>query len=326
MPPAPSRLTFRPLSGPGELDLFRRLSYVLDHELADDLATGLRLPEWMWIALDGERVVARAAWWTNAPGGEPLALDFFDLDDALPAPERIEIGVRLLERATEAVVPAGAQRPEYGRFVPPDWREDPVAREVVGARIAAVEATGARMLVERLRLEWRAGTPVPGDSGRLVFRPVTGREDLLALMTPVMEGTLDAHGQEDLASGLDARAAAEKHYDEELAGYSTPMAWWRIAELPTGEPVGFVIPARNNYHPIIAYIGVLPARRGHGYIDDLLAEGTRVLAAEGVDRIRAATDLGNVPMAKSFDRLGYVNFERAFHMVWDAEKSGERTG
>ncbi|MDX3341777.1 GNAT family N-acetyltransferase [Streptomyces sp. ATCC51928] len=326
MPPAPSRLTIRPLSGPGELDLFRRLSYVLDHELADDLATGRRLPEWMWVALDGGRVVARAAWWTNAPGGEPLALDFFDLDDALPAPERIEIGVRLLERATEAVVPAGARRPEYGRFVPPDWREDPVAREAVGARIAAVEATGARMLVERLRLEWRAGTPVPGDSGRLVFRPVTGREDLLALMTPVMEGTLDAHGQEDLASGLDTRAAAEKHYDEELAGYSTPMAWWRIAELPTGEPVGFVIPARNNYHPIIAYIGVLPARRGHGYIDDLLAEGTRVLAAEGVDRIRAATDLGNVPMAKSFDRLGYVNFERAFNMVWDAEKSEERTG
>lgn len=40
-------------------------------------------------------------------------------------------------------------------------------------------------------------------------------------MTPVMEGTLDAHGQEDLASGLSARKAAEKHYDEELAEYTT---------------------------------------------------------------------------------------------------------
>lgn len=177
MPPAPSRLTIRPLSGPGELDLFRRLSYVLDHKLADDLAAGRRLPEWMWVALDGERVVARAAWWTNAPGGEPLALDFFDLDDALPAPERVGIGVRLLETATAAVVPAGAQRPEYGRFVPPDWREDPAVREAVGARIAAAEATGARMLVERLRLEWRAGTPVmeapPTPAGRRTWRPAS---------------------------------------------------------------------------------------------------------------------------------------------------------
>ncbi|WP_392673371.1 GNAT family N-acetyltransferase [Streptomyces sp. LN785] len=312
----PSALTVRPLTGPDELALFCRLSYVLDHELADDLATGRRRPEWMWVALRGDRVVARIAWWSQG-GDIPLALDFFDLDDTLPEPERTETGLRLLEEATAAVVPAGVPRPEYGRFVPPDWREDPVARDLVEARIRVMERTGARMLVERLRLEWRAGTPVPADSGRLRFRPVAGREDLLALMTPVMEGTLDAHGQEDLASGLSAREAAEKHYDEELGTYGTPRAWWRVAELPDGEPVGFVVPARNNYNPIIAYIGVLPARRGHGYIDDLLTEGTRVLAAQdGVERIRAATDLGNVPMAKSFARLGYVNFERAFNMVW----------
>lgn len=314
---APLGLTVRPISGPEELGLFRRLSYVLDHELAEDLATGRRRPEWMWVALRGDRVVARIAWWSK-DGKEPLFLDFFDLDDTLPEPERGEAGLRLLEAATAAVVPAGGPRPEYGRFVPPDWREDPAARDVVEARVRVMERTGARMLVERLRLEWRAGTPVPADSGRLRFRPVAGREDLLALMAPVMEGTLDAHGQQDMASGLSAREAAEKHYDEELAHYSTPQEWWRVAELPDGEPVGFVIPARNSYNPIIAYIGVLPAHRGHGYIDELLAEGTRVLAGQdGVERVRAATDLGNVPMAKSFARLGYVNFERAFDMVWD---------
>ncbi|MEV7402457.1 GNAT family N-acetyltransferase [Streptomyces sp. NPDC091267] len=315
MPDAPPELTVRPLTGPQELDLFCRLSYVLDHELANDLAAGRRRPEWMWVALRGERVVARIAWW-SMDGEVPLLLDCFDLDGTLPGSE--EAGLRLLETATAAVVPAGAPRPEYGRYVPPDWREDPVVRDAVEARIRIMERTGARMLVERLRLEWRAGTPVPDGSGRLRFRPVAGREDLLTLMTPVMEGTLDAHGRRDLATGLSAREAAEKHYDEELANYTTPQEWWRVAELPDGEPVGFVVPARNSYHPIIAYIGVLPAHRGHRYIDDLLAEGTRVLAGqEGVERIRAATDLGNVPMAKSFERLGYVNFERALDMVWD---------
>ncbi|MFG2333319.1 GNAT family N-acetyltransferase [Streptomyces sp. NPDC048604] len=312
-------LVLRPLSGPEELDLFLGLSYVLDDELAGDLETGRRLPEWMWVALRDGRVVARLAWWTKARGGEPMFLDFFDLDAALPEEERSAIGLRLLLTATAAVVPAGAQRPEFGRFLPADWREDDAVRAELETLFAVLEKSGARPLVERLRLEWQPGTPVPEPSGRLVFRPVRDREDLVALMTPVMEGTLDAHGQADLASGLSAREAAELQYDEELAQYTTPREWWRIAELPgTGEPVGFVIPARNNYHPIIAYIGVLPAHRGKGYIDEVLREGTAVLAAQDVPRIRAATDVGNVPMARSFARAGYTTFQRAIDFVWDA--------
>ncbi|MGW5776734.1 GNAT family N-acetyltransferase [Streptomyces sp. NPDC003863] len=317
--PSTTDLVIRPLAGPEELDLFLRLTYSLDHELADDLATGRRLPAWMWVALDGDRLLGRLSWWTHTAGVDPQALDFFDLSPELSAEERAEVGLRLLETATAAVIPAGAPRPEFGRFIPADWRELPEARSVLESVFSVLERTGARPLVERLRLEWRPGTPVPEPKGRLEFRPVRDREDLLALMTPVMEGTLDAHGQADLASGLSVREAAELHFDEELANYSSPREWWRIAELPgSGEPVGFVVPARNNYHHTIAYIGVLPARRGHGYVDDILAEGTRILAAAEVPRIRAATDLGNVPMAASFARAGYVAFEHAINYVWDA--------
>ncbi|MEV4428735.1 GNAT family N-acetyltransferase [Streptomyces sp. NPDC049602] len=312
-------LVIRPLAGPEELDLFLRLTYSLDHELADDLATGRRLPAWMWVALDGDRLLGRLAWWTHAAGGDPQALDFLDLAPELSAEERVEVGLRLLETATAAVIPAGVQRPEFGRFMPADWREVPETRSLLESLFSVLERTGARPLVERLRLEWRPGTPVPEPKGRLEFRPVRDREDLLALMTPVMEGTLDAHGRADLASGLSARAAAELHFDEELGAYSSPREWWQVAVLPeSGEPVGFVVPAKNNYHHTIAYIGVLPAHRGHGYSDDILAEGTRILAAADVPRIRAATDLGNVPMAASFARAGYVTFERAINYVWDA--------
>ncbi|MFD4947240.1 GNAT family N-acetyltransferase [Streptomyces sp. NPDC058239] len=311
-------MSYRPLTGPEEIDLFCRLSYVLDHELTEDFVNGCRRPEWAWVALDGDRLLARLAWWTTPGGDVPLQFDFFDIDDTLPRADRDEIGLRLFETATATVFPAGAKLPEYGRFVPPDWHEDPAAREVVESRTRVLESTGARLLVERLRLQWTPSSLLPESRGRLVFRPVANREDLLALMTPVMEGTLDAHGQADLASGLSPREAAEQHYDGEFAGFKSPHEWWRIAELPDGGgPVGFVVPARNSYHPIIAYIGVLPAHRGNGYIDEILAEGTRILAAEGVDRIRASTDLGNVPMAKSFARAGYVNFERSLNLVWD---------
>ncbi|MFI7131539.1 GNAT family N-acetyltransferase [Nonomuraea sp. NPDC050153] len=305
-------LTIRPITGREELDLFSRLPYVLNEELADDLAAGRRRPEWMWVALRDDHLLARAAWWGRAGVDTPFLLDILDLDD-----NRVDIGVRLLRSAMAEVVPAGARPPEYIRMVPPDWREGGVTRRVVEDRMLALERSGARLLVERLRLEWRPGTPIPEPTGRLAFRPVRDTEEILALMTEVLDGTLDAHSNADLTR-MSPREAAVRHYEDELAHYRSPRDWWRVATLPDGEPVGFVTPARNDYNPVIGYLAVLPAHRGNGYIDDILAEGTRILGAQDdVPRIRAATDLGNTPMANAFRRAGYVNFERTINMTWD---------
>ncbi|MGA5298555.1 GNAT family N-acetyltransferase [Nucisporomicrobium flavum] len=299
-------LHLRPLTGRAEIDLFNRLPYVLNREIAKDLDDGRRHLPWLWIALDSGRLVARAGFWAPPGQAVPMFLDVFDV-----APGHLDDGVRLL---TEAL--AHVPRPEeYTRFVPPCWRDDPDTRREVENRIAALERTGAKLFVERLRLQWQPGTPVPAPSGRLAFRPVTGPDELIALMTEVLDGTLDAHSRADLTR-MTAAEAARKQYDEELSRYSSPREWWRIGCLPDGRPAGFVIPAHNGYNPIIAYIGVVPGQRGNGYIDEVLAEGTRVLAAEGVPRIRAATDLGNVPMARAFARAGYEVVERQLDMVW----------
>ena len=134
-------------------------------------------------------------------------------------------------------------------------------------------------------------------------------------MTLVLDGTLDAHSRDSLTR-MTPRQAAQEQYHGELERYPSPHEWWRVATLPDGEPVGFVIPAHNDYNPIIAYLGVVPAHRGHGYAHDVLAAGTSVLARQGVPRIRAATDVGNAPMAAAFARAGYVIFERQIDMTW----------
>lgn len=302
-------LTVRPIAGREELDLFSRLPYVLNEELADDLTAGRRRPEWMWVALRGDHLLARAAWWSRTGDDTPFLLDVFDLDDS--APDRVDIGVRLLRTAMASVV--GTRPPEYLRDVPADWRA--TARSVVEDRMAALERTGASLFVERLRFQWHPGTPVPEPKGRLRFRPVRDTEEILTLMTRVLDGTLDAHSRADLTR-MSAREAAVRHYEDELAHYRSPREWWRVATLPGGDPVGFVTPARNNYNPIIGYIAVLPEHRGNGYIDDILTEGTRILAAQDVPRIRAATDLDNTPMANAFHRAGYDNIERTITMTW----------
>jgi RimJ/RimL family protein N-acetyltransferase len=303
-------LTIRPISGPDELSLFNALPYVLNHELADDLATGRRRAAWMWVAARGDRVVARIAWWGRESEPVPRLLDIFDLDDA--APDRRAVGERLVAAAMAAVVPADREPPEYLRLVPPDWQDDPAP---VDERMAILAGAGARPLVERLRFEWRPGTPLPEPRGRLGFRPPRDDGEMLDLMTEVLEGTLDGHFRNDLRT-MPPREVARRHFDDELAHYRSPRDWWLVGTLPGGEPVGFACPARNDYGPIVGYIAVRPAHRGKGYIDDLLGEATRLLAAQDAPRIRAATDVGNVPMARAFERAGYANFERVVTMVW----------
>ncbi len=141
------------------------------------------------------------------------------------------------------------------------------------------------------------------------------RTELIDLLSRALDGTLDAHSRSDLADKTPEQVAAAQ-YDEEFPGYKGPREWWRIATTPDGEPIGFVIPSRNAYNPIIAYLGVVPEHRGRGYVDEILAEGTRILAAQGVPRIRAATDVGNVPMARAFARLGYATLEHQLDMKW----------
>ena len=307
--------TIRPITGPDELDLFNRFPHPYNDELAGDLGDGHRRPGWLWIALRDGRVAARAAWWARPGDEHPRFLDILDLDDS-GRPETVDIAARLLSTAMAEVVPDGTCPPEYLQEVDPDWRAAPATRQATEDRMAVAARTGARLFVERLNLEWRPGTPVAPPTGRLSFRTVSGPDELVALMIDVLDGTLDAHDRARLAKMPPPEVAAD-HYYRELERYTSPRDWWRIAELPGGEPAGFVIPAHNGYSPIIAYIAVVPAHRGHGYIADILAEGTRVLAAQDVPFIKASTDLGNVPMAAAFHRAGWRTTGHRIDMTWE---------
>lgn len=311
-------LIMRPLTGPDEVDLFNQLPYMLNGEFADDLDKGRRRLGWTWVALREGRVVGRAGWWAPGRGAAtPMMMDVFDVD--VDGGEPLETGADLIRTATNATIPDPTRPPDFVTFVDPDWRDRPDVRRVVETRVAGLERTGAKLFVERLRLEWRPGTPIAPPSQRLRFRPVEGRDELVRLMTKVLDGTLDAHSRRDLRGKPPAQVAAEQ-YDGDYLGDPKPREWWRVATLPSGEPVGFVIPARGVYNAVISYIGVVPEHRGHGYIDDILAEGTRIItdALPGVPRIRSTTDVGNVPMARAFARNGYVISGGQINMTWSS--------
>ena len=80
----------------------------------------------------------------------------------------------------------------------------------------------------------------------------------------------------------------------------------------------FLSPGHNPYSLVIGYLAVMPDHRGRGYINDILNEGVSELAATGVDRIRAATDMTNSPMGDAFLRNGWTEYERSIDTVWPA--------
>lgn len=287
-------LVIRPLAA-GEEHLFDSLPdpglvgrAVLGQSYAAMAAAGEYRPEWCWVALRGGTVVARAAWWGRPEDAAPVALDWFDFTD-------FDAGVHLLRTA-----PLHA---EYVLMLPPGWRDIPAVRQAADSRIDAATAAGLRLLVERYRYRWTPECGLPARPGRLEFRPEPDDAVILDVFRQIHQGSLDAHARRAIAeSGIEA--AAQEDLDL-LRWLPSPRAWWRVAYDRAGSPAGLCVPARNPNDPIIGYIGVLPAHRGQGYAYDLLVEATHLLVAEGVDRIVAATDSTNFPMAAAFARAGY---------------------
>ncbi len=267
----------------------------------DTLAAGGEYrPEWSWVALRDGEVVARAAFWGGPQDDKPTALDWFDF-----APGERAAGVRLLRE-----VPLHA---EYELMLPPGWREQPAARAAAEARIDAAEEAGYRPLMERYRYLWTRDFPLPERPKRLVYRPEPDDEVILEVLRRVHGVTLDGHARKAVAEGGVDQAAQEEL--DFFHWMPSPRAWWRLAYTPKGDLVGLQIPGRNMNDPVVGFIGVVPEQRGHGYAYDLLLECTHQLVDEGADRIAAATDLGNAPMAAHFARAGYPVVQHRFCMA-----------
>ncbi|MGP3983395.1 GNAT family N-acetyltransferase [Streptomyces sp. KR80] len=272
-------------------------------------------PEWTWIAQDAAEgaPLAVAVWWGSPNESQPGALDGVFVHTSVgTTADRINLAAELLTAAHTAYARTGqAQPPEYHVFLPGDWRDRPDMISALSWRREAARRAGLSVSLERLRYEWTAqATALPEPSGRLLFRTEPDDEVFVNLFRRVLTGTLDAASRKAAADiGADAQARDDvAFYRETMLG---ERSWWRVAETPDGEVVGFGLPSRNPASPVVGYLGVLPEHRGHGYVDDILAEITRILAVEaGAEAIRADTDLTNLPMATAFERAGYRNFAR----------------
>ncbi len=268
-----------------------------DRYLAE-LAEDMYRPEWTWIAEHDGQVVGRALWWGPKGNPHPVALDCLDVDPAVG--DRVAVAAELI-RAALARFPEPVQ---YTIEVTGGWRDDPATSAAVEWRRAAAHAAGLTREVERLQFEWAPADGVPPAAGRLRFTEASDAE-FLAVFRRIAEGSLDAQTRANLAAkGVDATAREDMDFYLRAPG---KREWWRMAYTREGEVAGMAIPSATAYNVNVGYLGVVPEFRGRGYVDEVLAEITRLHATNGESRITATTDMGNAPMAAAFGRAGYRN-------------------
>jgi RimJ/RimL family protein N-acetyltransferase len=269
-----------------------------------NLGTGHYRPQWIQVAEEDDgRIVAAALLWGFPDGRYPLALDALLIDDRVTGAEDV---FTELVRAAIVSRPLDAEPLEYHVFLPGQWRTDAAITAGLTVRLAAAAAAGLTEHLERFRYEWTADMGVPARSTRLRFRPEPDDEAWVTMFADVAAGSLDAATRAEVDRlGVRGYAAADVELYKTMPG---DRSWWKFAYDTSGDLVGFAMPSRNDAGPVVGFLGVLPAYRGRGYADDLLAEITADLADLGAQRIVADTDATNTPMAASFDRAGYHRF------------------
>jgi hypothetical protein len=310
-----SELTIRPLQ-PGETELFLSYPFPRQPELWETardytalLATREYRPEHTWVAIREGVVVARACWWTGPGDERPAALDWLEAE---PGPQQVDLGTRLLLAAHQTMRNDDGARPDYHLFLPPGWRDRPTVRTAAQARMQAAQNAGLALFVERYSYRWSAQRDgLPERSDRLEFRPADDAR-MLPVLRQLLVDTLDAHDRRSVAAhGIEG--AAERQL-QGLCWFPSPREWWRLAYARSGELVGLIVPARNYTMPTIGYLGVVPGQRGHGYVNDLLAEiAWRLTELAPGETVGADTDFDNIPMAKAFTRAGFRTTEE--HLV-----------
>ncbi|GAA2352628.1 GNAT family N-acetyltransferase [Nonomuraea africana] len=294
-----------------EADLDRVTAFAVDEPVswipADrylaELAEGMYRPEWTWIAEDSDKVVGRALWWGQSDSEHPIALDCLHVDPSVA--DRAAVAAGLLAAGHAAFEEQGAPKPPlYNLTLPNGWQDDEAIASAIAWRKEAALSAGLTDEVERLRLEWTPEIGVPESKGRLRFAEASD-EEFLDVFRRIAVGSLDAETRRNVATmGADAAAREEMDFYLERPG---KREWWRLAYTPDGVVAGLAIPSATPYNVNVGYLGVVPELRGQGYVDDVLAEITRIHAENGADLITATTDTTNAPMAAAFARAGYRN-------------------
>ena len=289
-------MTVRSISAP-ELDLFAapHAAEWVKEMLSRFWKEGRSSPEQCFLAEDEQGIAGRVAYWSERRS----PADLFILGLYLPwKSDFLSVGKELLSASLQEMKARGASSVTHYFYAEFDGH--------VEERHRLMHELGFEQTQDKVRY-LRTGGSLPEVSDRLVYRPMTdaGKGAFLDAIWRVTVGTLDREDR-GRVERLGPEAAA-REYVHLLEDADDPKhGWWLLGYEPEGRLVGLVVPQPvDDEEATIGYIGVVPEKRGQGYVMDLLVKGLSLIEAHGSARTVDEVDRLNVPMRAALERAGY---------------------
>ena len=133
-----------------------------------------------------------------------------------------------------------------------------------------------------------------------------GEKQFLDAIENVTMNTLDRDDIESVS--VNGSKEAARLYFELLKEMDFNDTWWRLAYESNGDFVGLVVPQRiNEIKGVVNYIGVVPSKRGKGYVKDLIEEASRIMIEANLQVLMADVDVENYPLFDALINLGYTH-------------------
>lgn len=254
---------------------------------------GRNKPEWCFIAEEDGKFIARVFYAVFPDNPQDLMAFGLYVDNVEAAKET---GVRLITESLDKMQNYKFNIAEYHIYFNPDKHFNEYRNIML--------SSGFKITQEKKSFYW-TGEPLPKESGRLEYRSLNdvGKDAFIEAIKIVTRQTLD--GDDTLiVEEIGEELAAEKEFNL-LKGIDYNEEWWKLAYV-NGELAGLIIPQKfSDKDGAINYIGVVPQKRGQGFVEDLLINGTATLKEYGIEEVMGDIDKNNFPMEQALIRTGY---------------------
>jgi|AntRauTorckE6833_2_1112554.scaffolds.fasta_scaffold00459_14 RimJ/RimL family protein N-acetyltransferase len=261
----------------------------------------LSSPYWCFIIKEKGNIIGRVGFW--AINNDNKVARIFGLSLPWKSNKYIKTGEKLLKDSFRAMK-------DYG-FVYIDSQLVSLDEKfLLNKRL--YENIGMEVVQSKYRFKTTTQNYNYSANNRLSYKPIkdVGKDFFIEMIRKVTKKTLDSEDIINIGKNGELEAA-QKHYDSLSSIEHSPENWFLAYN--NSEVVGLIVPQiLINNNGAINYIGVVPEKRGNGYLIDLLDKGIRNLIKRNVNEIIADIDIENYPMKTALTKM---NFEEKFNLI-----------